>query len=60
MNVLNTVDAMTYLGVSRVTLMSWVKTGKVRARKAAGQWWFRVDDLTRVLPEDIREARKHG
>ena len=60
MDVLSTIEAMTYLGISRVTLMQWTKTGKVRARKVAGQWWYRLEDLQAVMPDDIREARKHG
>ena len=54
------IAATRYLGVSRQTLMRWVRLGALPARKVAGKWWFELADLDRIMPPDVREARRNA
>ena len=38
-------DASEQLGVHYMTVYKYVRTGKLAARKVAGQWWISPDDL---------------
>jgi excisionase family DNA binding protein len=44
-------DAQRRLGVSRATLVRWLRDGRVTGYKAGRQWRFRADDLALVLRE---------
>lgn len=48
---LNFAGAQRHLGVSRATLVRWLRAGRVTAYKAGRQWRFRADDLALVLRE---------
>lgn len=50
--------ACVYLGVSRPTLLEWVRTGQVKAYRLGSRWKFYASDLDAAL-KDVAAMQPH-
>lgn len=49
---------MTFFGISKPTLLAWIKRGLIKGHKINDRWYFSQDEINRILRESRVSYRK--